>query len=136
MHQYFQSRWREFFLTRGGGWACWPGCELIRARPRARVHIRCELDVPPRRSFKGMLHSCEHTPRYRNSWDDVSHQPQELPPLAQGGSARLPRDGHKCGCNLLLLSRGEAKQVGNRVQVPPENHFMGGPCPISLYQII
>ena len=83
-----------------------------------------------------MLHSCEHGPQSGDSRGDAAQYPQEIAPLMQGGIARLPRDVHQCGRHLLLSSRGEVKQVGNRVQVPPEDRLLGGPCPISLPQLL
>ena len=49
---------------------------------------------------------------------------------------RLPRDGRQCSLHLLLLSRGKAYQVGDCVDVPPENCILDGPGPIFLPQLI
>ena len=100
------------------------------------MHVLCDLDVPPRRYFEGMLHLCEHAPQSSNGQGDSAQNPQEIAPLVKGISKRLTRDGLKYGHHIILSSRGEAQQVGNHVQVLPEERLPGGPCTLSLTQIL
>ena len=100
------------------------------------MHVLCELDVPPLALFRACCTCVKITLNIemagvmlRSSPRSLLHLCREVVHTFLGMAASATRQ-------LILLSRGEAHQVVNCVQVPPDDRLTGGPCPISLSQLL